>query len=47
MKRRNPSCLLPVMLALPLLLCAAAAVIWGIPEAREWLLAAAKVVVNP
>ena len=47
MKHRKPSFLLPVLLALPLLLCAAAAVIWVIPEAREWLLAASKVVVNP
>ena len=46
MKHRKPSFLLPVLLALPLLLCAAAAVIWVIPEAREWLLAAAKVVVT-
>ncbi len=47
MKHRKPFFLLPVLLALPLLLCAAAAVIWALPEAREWVLATAKVVVNP
>ena len=47
MKRRKPFLLLPVLLALPLLLCAVVAVIWALPEAREWVLAAAKVVVNP
>ncbi len=47
MKHRKPFILLPLLLALPLCLCALAAMIWALPEAREWILAAAKVVVNP
>lgn len=45
--RRRPLLLLPVILALPLVLCALAAAIWGIPEARDWIRAAAKMAVIP
>ena len=44
---RKPFPLLPLLTALPLGLIAAAAVIWGVPAAREWLLAAVKVAVIP
>lgn len=45
--KRIPDPLLPVLAALPLILLAAAAAVWAVPAAREWLLAAAKVAVIP
>ncbi|MBR4550650.1 MAG: hypothetical protein IKO83_12140 [Oscillospiraceae bacterium] len=47
MKRRKPYLLLPLLLALPTLLTAAAACIWLLPELNDWLAAAVKVAILP
>ncbi len=45
--KRRPFPLLPLLMALPFALAAGAAVLWGIPAVRDWLLAAVKVAVIP
>ncbi|MBR6953775.1 MAG: hypothetical protein IKH77_01870 [Clostridia bacterium] len=47
MREKRRSALLPLLLAVPALLCALAAAVWGVPAAAEWLTAGLKMAVIP